>query len=74
LEYLFRQGIVHRDINPQHVLVNCDESGCVDYKLTGFHFCKVVNEERVYKPFVGTIEYSAPEVGSEGSYSFKTDI
>lgn len=74
LEYFRSQGIIHRDINPQHILVSSDSSGRASYKLTGLQFCKTVSEEKVYESFVGTVEYSAPEVGSENLYSLKTDV
>src|SRR6266436_5974773 len=57
-----RRGIVHRNVNPQNVLVGHDGS----IKLTGFTLVslyKDINAERLTGPGVslGTVQYYAPE-------------
>lgn len=75
LRQLRELSTVHREINPTHILVSCDELGRASYKLTGLHFCKKINSpDATASSFVGTPEYMAPEVAANGSYSFEADV
>eukprot|EP00826_Nyctotherus_ovalis_P066941 TRINITY_DN9953_c0_g1_i2.p1 TRINITY_DN9953_c0_g1~~TRINITY_DN9953_c0_g1_i2.p1 ORF type:complete len:326 (-),score=37.69 TRINITY_DN9953_c0_g1_i2:39-1016(-) len=65
--------VLHRDINPRHVLVSLDGAGKASYKLTGLHFCKNLSSEKATS-FVGTTEYVAPEVSLEKAYDYSADI
>lgn len=74
LNKMQRLNVVHRDINPQHILASRDTSGSIFYKLIGLQFCKNPKESNsASDSFVGIPEYAAPEVAS-GSYSFEADV
>eukprot|EP00826_Nyctotherus_ovalis_P053505 TRINITY_DN6969_c0_g3_i7.p1 TRINITY_DN6969_c0_g3~~TRINITY_DN6969_c0_g3_i7.p1 ORF type:complete len:959 (-),score=271.22 TRINITY_DN6969_c0_g3_i7:513-3245(-) len=66
-------NILHRDINPQHILVNVSPNGQVFYKFTGLQFCKQLSKGKACS-FVGCAEYLAPEVVSEEPYDYKADV
>lgn len=73
LSKLHGTNVLHRDINPRHVLVSLDGTGKASYKLTGLHFCKNLNFKKATS-FVGTTEYIAPEASLEKPYSYPADI
>eukprot|EP01022_Parablepharisma_sp_SALTPOND_P033081 TRINITY_DN88162_c1_g1_i1.p1 TRINITY_DN88162_c1_g1~~TRINITY_DN88162_c1_g1_i1.p1 ORF type:complete len:954 (+),score=100.18 TRINITY_DN88162_c1_g1_i1:155-3016(+) len=66
-------GILHREINPRHILVSLNEAGQASYKLTGLHFCKDLGSNKA-SSFVGTPEYIAPEAALEVPYGHAADI
>jgi len=66
-------GILHREINPRHILVNIEKNGSVSYKLTGLQFCKDLTKEQA-RSFVGTPEYLSPQAAVEIPYSYESDI
>jgi len=67
-------GIVHRDLKPQNVLV----SDQFNAKLIDFGIAKVYSEVPSFHTstdvFIGTINYTAPEVLKGQVASFKSDI
>jgi len=68
-----KMNMLHRDLNPKHILVNRDASGKISYKITGLLFCKDISKERATS-FVGTPDYMAPETSQEIPYSNPADI
>lgn len=66
-------GMLHREINPRHILVNSSKDGQISYKLTGLQFCKDLTKEKAHS-FVGTPEYMSPQAALEYDYSYETDI
>ena len=56
LEYLHHLGIMHRDVRPEHILI--DGEGYA--KLTGFQFAK--RDESKTQTMCGSDQYMAPEV------------
>ncbi len=65
--------LLHREINPRHILVNLDPEGKVSYKVIGLQFFKDLSKEKT-SSFVGTPEYICPEAAQEIEYSYPADI
>jgi serine/threonine protein kinase len=81
VQYLHERGIVHRDINPNNILVMKDGDGFTG-KLSHFRFSKtlpLLQSEWCSSPR-GTFDYTPPEVltaldkRQDPSYSTSTDI
>ena len=77
IDYCHDQGIMHRDIKLQNILVNIDQKdgSIIDVKLADFGLachCKVLNSE---SNLCGSIPYMAPEILTKGeNYDQKVDI
>jgi len=71
LHYLHKKNIIHRDIKPQNVLLNSEET----LKLADLGISKIL-ESTVASAhtFAGTKAYMSPEILDEGVYDCKTDI
>ena len=64
LNYLHHQGITHRDVKPDNILIASLDP--FNVKLTDFGLSKMVDSEETFlRTFCGTLLYCAPEVYSE---------
>eukprot|EP00117_Sycon_ciliatum_P040498 scpid42533/ scgid29752/ Serine/threonine-protein kinase PAK mbt; Protein mushroom bodies tiny; p21-activated kinase-related protein len=71
LSYLHEQGIIHRDIKSDSILLS--QQGHV--KLSGFGFCARVDDARPKRwSLVGTPYWMAPQVIARQAYSTEVDI
>lgn len=71
LRFLHANGIVHRDIKSDNILL----SGAGDVKLSDFGFSSCIgNSSRTDNTIIGTPYWMAPEVISGMDYSYEVDI
>ena len=76
VQYCHSQGIIHRDLKLENVLVRfeADDETLADVKLADFGHSLNITENHVTTPDLrGTVEYTAPELFSLGS-SFDAKI
>ena len=77
LNKVHQRGLVHKDLKPAHILVNCDDERI---RFTGFGIAsRLVRERRMPGPpefIVGTLPYMAPEQTGwmNRSIDFRSDL
>ncbi|KAM8921193.1 MAPK/MAK/MRK overlapping kinase [Pelodytes ibericus] len=70
LEHIHRNGIFHRDVKPENILIKNDI-----LKLGDFGSCRSVFSKQPYTEYISTRWYRAPEcLLTDGFYSYKMDI
>ncbi|KAL1140208.1 hypothetical protein AAG570_000140, partial [Ranatra chinensis] len=78
LQYLHNQGITHRDVKAENVLIRREIVPGEPYvKITDFGLSKLVDSETNLKTACGTLKYIAPEILSfdfTGPYTNAVDI
>ena len=74
LRYLHNLNIWHRDIKPENILVINDDEKNPNVVLADFGFAKKIEEETYNKEFLGTPEFTAPEMFKLEQYTNKVDI
>ncbi|XP_063984212.1 inhibitor of nuclear factor kappa-B kinase subunit alpha-like [Diachasmimorpha longicaudata] len=72
VEYLHHNGITHRDLKPQNIVIQDSISGTI-YKLIDLGYAKEMGEASAAASIVGTLNYVAPELFWKGSYSSSVD-
>ena len=70
LYYLYKRGIVHRDIKPQNILLTADNH----VKLADFTFARNIGKQELMQTMCGTPMYIAPEIMNGDQYDGKCDI
>lgn len=73
LTYLHSQGIVHRDIKLENLLISVQEDGSQSVKLADFGLAVEVGDNPLYS-VCGTAFYVSPEMLNETGYDYKVDI
>ncbi|CAI2347629.1 unnamed protein product [Caenorhabditis sp. 36 PRJEB53466] len=75
LEYIHEQGIVHRDVKLENLLIVKDEFGELGVKLADFGLAaEMPSDFGVLTTICGTPTYVAPEVLNKTGYGCKVDI
>lgn len=69
LEYLYKKGILHRDIKPQNILIH-DKT----IKISDFGFAKSFEKNDLITTFCGSPLYMAPEIITSHEYSSLSDV
>eukprot|EP01126_Amoeba_proteus_P056223 TRINITY_DN7046_c0_g1_i1.p1 TRINITY_DN7046_c0_g1~~TRINITY_DN7046_c0_g1_i1.p1 ORF type:complete len:349 (-),score=74.84 TRINITY_DN7046_c0_g1_i1:254-1300(-) len=72
--YLHHNQIAHRDLKPENIVFDHKGKGATA-KLIDFGFSKMIGTQNsVLQTPVGTLEYSAPEVSAQDTYSLAVDM
>jgi len=74
LDYMFRQGLIHRDVKPANLLALLDGDEVVDVKITDFGSVFNLDTERTQIYRVGSLAYMSPEQLDGDALDCRADI
>ena len=73
INYLHNLGIIHRDINPNNIIVN-DVNDKIYLKIIDLSSSKTIGKEDNVDEMTGNFLYSAPEIIKRIHYDYKVDV
>lgn len=74
LGYVFRQGLIHRDVKPANILAVTDGDQIVDIKITDFGSVFNLQSEHTQVYRVGSLAYMSPEQLNGDALDCRADI
>jgi eukaryotic-like serine/threonine-protein kinase len=74
LGYVYRQGLVHRDVKPANILALVDAEQVVDVKITDFGSVFALESDRTQVHRVGSLAYMSPEQLEGDALDCRADI
>ena len=74
LDYMFRQGLIHRDVKPANILTVLDGDHIVDVKITDFGSVFNLASDRTQIFRVGSLAYMSPEQLDGDTVDCRADI
>ncbi|XP_032082333.1 inhibitor of nuclear factor kappa-B kinase subunit alpha isoform X2 [Thamnophis elegans] len=73
IQYLHENRIIHRDLKPENIVLQ-DEAGKIIYKIIDLGYAKDLDQGSLCTSFVGTLQYLAPELFDNNSYTMTVDF
>lgn len=70
INYLHRQGVVHRDLKPDNIMVSCEGNSLKIIDFGNGDSAEMLINKRVF----GVDKYGAPELAEGGTGSYKSDV
>ncbi len=74
LGYVFRQGLIHRDVKPANILATTDGDHIVDVKITDFGSVFAMDSDNTQVYRVGSLAYMSPEQLNGDTLDCRADI
>jgi serine/threonine protein kinase len=74
LGYVYRQGLIHRDVKPANILAVVQDGEVVDVKLSDFGSVLNMSSDRTQIHRVGSLAYMSPEQIDGNTLDCRTDI